>query len=311
MIFEYAPRLLGGTYGLGQKSSAIMALIYLGIGSLAWIAFIYWYYRKYIKSIGREVQNVKSILREGKLVTARINEKNIEKDLGALQELGLEISFNNLSGTRVHIPYPITDTRPYERRYEIGKTIQMRLDPQLRNPVIVPDGVEVQTMPAYTRQRTFGFVALVFFSIFYLIFSYWLQNEGMGWRFLHFWHPWVTIPFWGLFFGWLLFDLLIGRLLDGMNPVLSSKDNELLFIGKVTRAQVIAAEQTGLTVNEQPQIRFKLRFIDDHGQMRIVSFKKIISLLRLHTLQSKEKTILYSPEDPTQVMFAEEFVDPQ
>lgn len=309
MIFEYMPYFFSGTYGFGQRTSSTMALVYLAVGTIAWLGFIFWYYFNYVKIIGQEVKNIKSILKDGKPITVRVEEKSIEKELDTHQHLELNISFKNLSGTPIHIPYPILDTRPQDRRYEIGKQIPMRLDPELRPPVLVPEGVAIQTNTSTTRVRIFGFILLIAFFIFYLVFSYWLQSNGAGWRFLHFWHPWVTIPFWGLLFGWLLLGLLVGKLIGGLNQSLSSKELNVLFKGKDAQAQVLTAEQTGLTINEQPEIRFKLQFQDDRGNIRTASFKKIISLLSLHTIGTQQRIILYLPEDPTQIMLADEYVN--
>lgn len=310
MIFEYGPYLSTGEFAFGQSTAPIWAIIYLVVGLFAWMGFIVWYYKKFVKSIYVTLKNSKNIVREGKLVTAEIMRKSVEKTSEYGQEIELVLGFNNLVGTPIYLSYPITDSRPQQRRYEVGKTIKMRIDHELRSPILMPDGAEVTPDRGFIRPRLIGFYALILFSVGYLLFSYWFQSQGTGWRFLHFWHPWVTIPFWGLFFGWILVDLLIGRLSGGFGRSSTDLEELLVYKGKLARAEVLSAEQTGLTVNEQPQVRFKLRFTDDRGVMHTASFKKIISLLNLHTVRAGERPILYNPEDPSVVMFAEEYVSP-
>ena len=307
MIFEYLPRAFMSDQPEWMLTSPWMAMTYLVIGGAAWVAFITWAYRRFIRPIGSGTQVLTDIMENGRPVTVHVERKRVKQERSEFQQLDLEISLVNLSGTMVKIPYEINDTKPEKKRYEVGEFIKMRMDPQLREPYLVAEGTMIKKDTGTVRSRYLSFAALVSFSVLYLIFSYWLQNNGYGWRFLHFWHPWVTIPFWGLLIGWLMLDLFIGKLMGGMMEG-SPEDMQLIFKGKAASARVIAAQQTGTYINEQPQIRFDLEFEDDKGVLRGASFKKIVSLLHVHTAEQSYRKILYSPEDPSKVIFAEDFL---
>lgn len=196
----------------------------------------------------------------------------------------------------------------------------MRIDPALRTPAMIPEGITVATNVSYAARNIGFFLGLILFSAGYLVFSYWLQSKGYGWRFMHFWHPWVTIPLWGLFFGVLLDVVIVklagdeggfmGALMGGSAIGASAPTKELVLVlkGKMATARVLDAQQTGMYINEQPQIRFELEFTDHRNRLHRVTFKKIISLLNLGGVQPGERSILYLPEDPQQVLFAEEYL---
>lgn len=304
MIFEYAPMIGRGMDSSFRQSSPWASITYLAIGTLAWLSFIFWYYRRFVRPLNREFNNVDKILREGKPVTARVEKKKIKDEKPEYQVLELELSLNNLSGTTVLVSYEINDTKPEVKRYEVGKSISMRLDPELRPPALLPENVQASRDTPQTRTYYFGFIALIFFCIGYLLFSYWLQNNGFGWRFLHFWHPWMTIPFWGLFFGWIMLDLFVGKMLGSFAGG-SKEEQELVFKGKAANAVVVKAEQSGTYINEQPQIQFEIKFTDDRGQIHSASFKKIVSLMDLHNVGQTNRVILYMPDNPRKVMLAD------
>ncbi len=307
MIFEYLPWVFSGNYGFGTRTSPWMAIAYLAVGTIAWICFIFWSYRSFIRPVSKQYNDAKSIVKEGIPVVAHVEKKSIKKETDAYQVLDLEISLQNLSGTLIRIPYEINDTRSEKKRFEVGEFIKMRMDPKLRPPIIVPEDVQVKESNNIIGRRYGAFVGLIAFAMGYLIFSYWLQNGGNGWRFLHFWHPWVTIPFWGLFFGVLIVNVVMGGFLGSFFGG-TNNEMKLVFKGKPAHASVIDASQTGTYINEQPQIKFKVEFLDDSGQLRTASFKKIVSLLDLHKIDREERIILYLPENPSEVIFAEEYV---
>ncbi len=305
MIFEYTS-MIGRAGGLSRYSSPWAAIVYLAVGAVAWLFFILWYYRWFVKPLVLEVKNVAKILREGKSVTARVEKKLIKMEKVEYQSLQLELSFKNLAGTPVLISYEINDTKPEMKRYEVGKSVTMRLDPQLRPPAILPENIKTSRNAQHIRAY-FGLIALIFFCIAYLLFSYWLQSNGYGWRFLHFWHPWVTIPFWGLFLGWIVWEVLIDKLLARYTGS-SNSEQELVFKGKLAQAHLINSEQTGTYINEQPQIRFEIEFADDRGQQHRATLEQVVSLLDLHKVSQKDHVVLYLPNDPKKVMMAEGFI---
>ena len=306
MIFEYVPLLFDEDVGPGLLSSPWMAILYLGVGSLAWIVLIAAFYRFFVKPPQKKIKNMTNILTNGLPITAHIERKILDKEKKGRQVLELKISFKNLSNTLVQVPFVIYDSHPELRRYEVGEFIKMRVDPKLKAPVMLHEDLKLGKMTAM-QGYLYCFFGLIAFSVLYLIFSYWLQNDGSGWRFLHFWHPWVTIPFWGLLLGWVLLLLPLGEPYGGLNTR-AIKDAVLIFKGLFTKAEVLGADHTGLTVNDQPQIRYTIEYIDYSGEHHIVRFKKIVRLIELHQLGHDQVRILYDPDNPNNVGVAEEYL---
>lgn len=302
MFFEYIP-MIESSGNFHQLSDPWTSMIYLALGAVAWLLFIVWIFVKFIKPLGQQYNNVSAILKEGVPTIATIESKSLVKDFGAYQALKLKIRFNNLAGTSICIPYEVNDSKPELKRFEIGKTIRLRLDQKLRTPILVLEDAKVTKNKKVTFSVYLAFAGLIIFSVAYLIFSYWLQNDGNGWRFLHFWHPWVTIPLWGLFYGVIIFGLILRKFFGS-----STKANSIVFKGKLAQVNVIEAVQTGTYINEQPQVKFTLEFTDEHGKQHTPTFKKIVSLLELHQVQQGNRSILYLPENPKEVIFAEDYI---
>lgn len=137
-----------------------------------------------------------------------------------------------------------------------------------------------------------GWGVLISVVIYYYIFSYNLESNGTGWRFLTFFHPLVLIPIWSIFFVGLM-KWGIG-LLHNKLPY----EKDLLARGIKTTANVVSAQQTGLYINKQPQVRFVLEFTDQNGKTHKISRNRVLSLLNLGMASQKELPIIYLPEDP-------------
>lgn len=104
-----------------------------------------------------------------------------------------------------------------------------------------------------------------------------------------------------IFFSSVFNMSLIGRLLVG------GKHNlRLKFYGKKTKASLRNAKQTGLTINNQPQVLFEIEYTDETGRKYQVKLKKIVSLLNLGMAREKELMIFYLPDEPHTIAFAED-----
>jgi len=306
MIFEYIPMLASGEGGYVLLTSPLTAIIYLCLGTLAWSMLIAAFYRVYVKPNKKKFKNMASILERGLPITAHVERKILDKEKKGGQVLDLQISFKNLSNTLVQVPFTIYDRNPELKRYEVGEFIKMRVDPKLRAPVMLHEDIKLGKSEAM-QGYLYYFFALIAFSVLYLIFSYWLQNDGFGWRFLHFWHPWVTIPFWGLLLGGVILLLPLEEPYGGLNSRVT-KDAFLIFRGLFTSAEVLEADHTGLTINDQPQIKFTVEYMDYSGEVHVVRFKKIVRLINLHRLGHDHVHILYDPDNPNNVGVAEDYL---
>lgn len=80
------------------------------------------------------------------------------------------------------------------------------------------------------------------------------------------WVVWVAITL------FMLFSLIFA------SKIVSRVNKSALANGEIRQGTIVGMRETGLYVNEQPQVEFRVRF-DDGGQMREVAIKKVISFL--------------------------------
>ncbi|MGO1245393.1 hypothetical protein [Sphingobacterium sp. JB170] len=282
-----------------------MSILYLFIGTLGWIVLISVYYLKTINAGIKTARNAEATLRDGIVRVARIESKTIRKETEDTQQLELELRFKNLANVFLKMPYELNDSAPEKKRFEKGTKLNIRINRGLGDPLYIIEGAWVGKSRVM-RSYTYGFIFLLVFCIGYLLFSYWLQNNGMGWRFLHFFHPWITIPYWGLFFGSLIGGLMFSDVV-GVHSKDAVLNRKIVMQGEFAMAKLRNRSLTGTYINEQPQVRFEFEFRDRQGQVRVGEITKIISLLKLHTTTETELPILYLPEDPSKVILAEDY----
>lgn len=278
----------------GYTSSPIMATVSLAIGFIGWIIFIVWTYRQTIARPRRMQRNMVLLADYGQLVKGEIVDRlpvKVHKD--GSQTIEIVVQFRNFSGAIVNQTFQFIDTKPHEKRYEKGRSVDLRLSKTDQSPGIIL--AEMQGKFSWG----FGLFATSFVIIYMVgtfVGHYIFFSNGMGWRFMSLWHPWVTTPFMGLF----LFNIssIFGGLL-GTKQI----DERLLLYGKKARATVQRADQTGTYINEQPQIKYILEYLDDKGKSHVVTVKKIVLLTDLHLINRDTQDILYLPENPEKIAF--------
>lgn len=285
------------------EESATMAFIYLGLGIVIWLAVIVWYSRFFIKLVFADKQRLEKTAKEGITITAKITGK---KQVGTLRDttvLDLKLAFNNLAGTAVEIPYQLNDSKPYENRFEVGKTIEMRASLDEQNSIFVP-----KTMQAIRNKDTvflysFIFLFLLAAAIAYPIFSYQLESQENGWRFLKLYHPWIMVPLINLGIGAFMWFILkfIGKASGNTEQPL-----RMVLYGLKTTGTILNYSQTGLSINDQPQVQFEIEYTDQQGFKQTTLYKKLVSLLEIHKIPSGSKEIMYLPTQPQNIVFYED-----
>jgi hypothetical protein len=283
--------------------SATTAFIYLGLGLVIWLALIIWYSRFFIKRVFADKRRLEKIAKEGISITAKIIDK---KQVGTLRDttvLDLKLAFNNLAGTAVEIPYQLNDGKPYENRFEVGKTIEMRASLDERNSIFVP-----KTMQAIRNKGTIFLYSLILLvllagAIVYPAFSYQLESQGSGWRFLKFTHPWIMVPLINCGVGAFIWCIACFIAKASGNP---AQPLRMVLYGIKTTGTILNYSQTGTYINEQPQVQFEIEYIDQQGYRQATLCKKIISLLDVHKISTGPKEIMYLPAEPQNIMFYED-----
>ncbi|MDO5654835.1 MAG: hypothetical protein Q4G27_01700 [Flavobacteriaceae bacterium] len=281
--------------------SPIVSTSALALGFVLWILFILSFFRQTIYDPKRMKEKIIELMKNGHLERGKVLDKIIlEKTKDSMNSTEIKVEFRNLSGTWVTHDFVFLDSKPYLNRYEVGNSIHLRLNTKENNPPVIFE----ESNPVFNPK--FGIFAIIFLIIYMIgtfAAHYYFFSNGRGWRFLSFWHPWLMTPAIGLFIFVFLNEILDSYKFFSKGNIIN--DNEILLYGKPAKATIQRAEQTGLYVNEQPQLKFILNFEDDKGQKQSVNFKKIIPLTELYNYQKGVKDILFLPRDPQQMMFVD------
>lgn len=275
------------------------AIAYLLLALVLWVAVIVWYYNRSIRSIFRYREQAERLMRTGKRIDGEIVSSTLVREMEGAEVLDLRIKLNNLSGTPVEVT--LNDiVHPDEKTpFRIGSRMRLRVDPELGEPWILPDGTEFEYNKREIMLQYLAFAAIIVFFFAYLGFSYAIQSRDYGWRFLTFYHPLITIPFSAFFYS----SLILGVTKMFRPGATGSEEARFLLYGKKAEATMLNVSQTGTYINEQPQVKFVMSYADDTGRNHKVSFRQIVNLLEMHTLSQKQREILYLPEDPLKVKF--------
>ena len=213
------------------------------------------------------------------------------------KEIMMELS--NLNGETIVHQMTIKDLYPEEGRFQVGKSLDLRLDATFKHyPYLVLEGSHGRIN--YTAFIIWGLLHVGI--LFYYFYAYQTESNGYGWQFLSLEHPLLSSALMLLLFagiGYIFIYRLLFRKIEW-----SPSNLPIKFKGVKATAQVIQVEQTGVSINDQPEVCFELEFTDKNGKLQKASLKKIIPLLQLDQTKVKEQAIFYMPDQPQRVMFA-------
>lgn len=279
----------------------MLALFYLGLSFALWTIVLGSTLWLILKNGILAQRNLIYIDRHGRRIQAVIIKSQVLKEHQSWvsRQIGLEMS--NFSGETVHHTMIMNDTRPNEKRFEAGKTIFLKVDPDFKkNPYLLMEGSKSKVnyiLPLIWLVFTAGVIA-------YYQYAYSTESGGLGWRFLELFHPLLVIPacfilFTGVFY--LIFRIFIMGNKTGRDLL------ELKFKGKKATAEIVQVRQTGTYINEQPQLEYTLQFADQNGKLFHISKKEIVSLLDIAKVSAlKQREIMYLPERPENFVFYDE-----
>ncbi|SFE01932.1 hypothetical protein [Flavobacterium phragmitis] len=277
-----------------------MALGILAFSIILWTILLFGYFKRWIAQIFITKKNLEAIKengvrREAKIINARI----ISKQNAEFNTYELDLLFKNLSDTEITHKTIITDSKPYERRFETGKKLNLLLNKNTKQlPYFIISTTQAKLNIPNLILRILGWLIAVILVMGYYFYSYKTESQGMGWRFMSFGHPLIICPMVLLFYRFIL-RFIISKF-TGLNP-----DSVLIkFKGIKTPARLIKVSQTGTYINEQPMMRFELEYTDNQHRIHKNTLKKVIGLLDLDTTKQKEIDIFYLPENPIQIAFA-------
>lgn len=277
-----------------------LALTILLISIILWLIVLIGYFRKWILQIfisKRKIEKLKlgGISREAKILSA----VKISKPTAKWNTYEIELSFKNLADTEITNKTIVTDAKPHQRRFEVGKKLGLILDRESKEaPHFIIATTEVGINIKRVALIILGWLLFVAAVIGYYIYAYQTESYGMGWRFISFGHPLIVCPMVLLFIRFLL-KFIYSKLAG-----LGGDSSMIKFKGIKTWAKLIKVSQTGTYINDQPEVRFELEYTDNKHHVHRNSLKKVIRLLELDITKQEQIEIFYLPENPNQIAFA-------
>lgn len=280
-----------GDWKHNYEQSAEMAFFFLGLGFLLWSILLFLFSNNFLFSLLRDRSKLQKLHQSGKRIKAKVIEKRFQGHTKNGDLIIINLSFKNFAQSIVHYSLSLYDSKPEERRFEEGKEVNLLVDETSDKPLITLETGKVAFNKSVLRIILFVVFLLIALPIGLLIYGHLYESQGYGWRYLSFWHPFIICPLLGLIYIAVL--LFFRRLI--MAP---SNNQKLLLNGKSAEATIQNVTETGLSINDRPQILVQVSF-EHQGKTIVSSFKKIYSLLELSRLVPGEKiTIIYDYENP-------------
>ncbi|WP_433632141.1 hypothetical protein [Chryseobacterium cucumeris] len=281
------------------RNSLAVSYGYLGFSLLIWGYVIIFFINKLFITTFKEKNTIKSILRNGipreaKIIDYKLLKYIAKKKMNLIQ---VTLSFPNLSNTVIEHKTMFHDSKPYEKRFDAGNKVKVLLNPQAsKEPYFILSDQKVGFNTSGMILRIVFLVLLIAYVIGLYSYFYWRESFDFGWRFLTFMHPILFSGVMTIMYV-LVFQLIFGKFLK------NTKEERILFSGRNAEANIISVSETGLLVNNQPQIMFQVSFKDFRGTEHIAVYKKIVSFLKLSSIP-KQGTIeiMYDEDDPKKII---------
>jgi hypothetical protein len=281
------------------RNSLAVSYGYLGFSLMVWgYILAYFVNHLFIKPF-KERNTIQSILRNGipretKIIDYKLLKYDPKSNINIIE---IVLSFANLRNAQIEHKMMFHDTKPLKKRFDTGNTIKVLLNPNTtQSPYFMLAGQQTQFNPSGMMLRGIFIVLMLAYVMGLYYYFYTKESFDFGCRFLTFMHPIIFSGLMILIFV-LIFQFIFGKYFK------NEKDERLMFTGRNAKANIISVSQTGLTVNDQPQIMFQVSFKDFRGTEHIAVYKKIVSLLKLSSIpQQGIIEIMYDENDPKKIM---------
>ena len=280
------------------RMTPIVATIFLILGIIFW-TMNGLKIRSFIMEPKKTEEKLRELQERGQPVRAKVLES---KNMGLVDGYPMKkitIEFTNLGGNPVKTSLEAIDSKPHEERFVPGKYIDLKLNRTAFEPALTISGseYEINIKPIV---RFWPILHFVYAFGFFLV-AYYFQNDGYGWRFLNPFHPWIWSPIVTMvmlktFSGFFSADG-ISHDSDLQSEKAMKGIGELLLYGKLVQGEIVNYRQTGLYINEQPQILFNVLF-EANGQLVNQNFKQVVNFIDLANLKKGEVEVLYLPSNP-------------
>lgn len=280
------------------RNTSAVSYVYLGFSLLIWLYVLIFFIKNLFINTFKEKSTISHIAqnglpREAEIVDYKLVQYNARKNINMIL---IVLTFKNLRDILIRHEMMFYDTKPQEKRFDVGKTVKVLLNPDLsQEPYFILSGVQTKFKMKNMILRIVFLILMIAYVIGLYSYFYFRESFDFGWRFLTFMHP---IIFSGIMFllTIIVYQQIVGRF------VKNKKEERILFTGRSAQAQIISVSQTGLTVNDQPQLMFQVSFKDCKGIEHITVYKKIVKLLDLSSVpQHGIIEILYDEINPKKI----------
>lgn len=281
------------------RNSLAVSYGYLGFSFVVWgYILVYFVHNLFIKTF-KERSTIQSILqngvpREAKVINYKLLKYDPKSNINIIE---IMLSFANLKNVQIEHNIMFHDTKPLEKRYDTGKTAKVLLNPTpSKSPYFMLAGQQTQFNSSGIMLRGIFILLMVAYVMGLYYYFYTKESFDFGWRFLTFMHPIIFSGVMILIFV-LIFQFIFGKFFK------NEKEERLMFAGRNAEANIISVSQTGLMVNDQPQIMFQVSFKDFRGTEHITVYKKVVGLLNLSSVPKQGKVeIMYDESDPKKII---------
>jgi hypothetical protein len=253
-----------------------------------------WIFRTFIIKQNIERLKKEGIRREAKILSAVA----VPAPSAKYSTYELSLSFKNLVGTDIIQKTGVNDSKPHEHRFEAGKSVDLLIDKDVQGtPYFILASLQTALHKIYMALVLIGWFAIVALVTGYYVYAYQSESFGTGWQFIGFGHPLIVCPF------VLLFYIVFLKYVIGRVGQSSNHDALIKFKGISTTAKVLNVSQTGVFINQQPQVSFELEYTDHQYHTHRKSLKKVVNLLDLDMIKKENIDIFYLKENPKQIAF--------
>lgn len=227
---------------------------------------------------------------------------------GKLQSIRMKVEFLNFSQTPVQEEFRFVDSRPDENRYEKGKRVTLLIEEDSKQaPVVKIAGGKTIIGKGFLLISAILLAGAFYGATFiYKLTLARIENDWSKTNLLFEGNE--AMPSTGLIFlGVIIFQWILFRLLKKIGS--SSKkinDRELKFYGEKAMASIHRYEDTGVTINDNPKVKFHYSFMDRNGREHQSEDAVVIGKLEIGLLPTmKEKEVFYMPQKPEHSKFTE------
>lgn len=286
------------------RNSLAVSYGYLGFSLLIWLYILAFFVNNLFIKTFKQKNTIHSILRNGIPREAKVIRYQLLKYIPKtnMNVIQIVLSFPNLRNTMIEHEMMFHDSKPQEKRFDVGNSVKVLLNPNIsEEPYFILSDQKVGFNTSGMVLRSVFIVLLIAYIIGLYSYFYIRESFDFGWQFLTFMHPIIFSGFMTLIYV-LVFQLIVGKFFKNKN------EERILFGGRNAEAHILSVSETGVTINDQPQIMFQVSFKDFRGNEHIATYKKIVSLLNLSSVpKTGTIEIMYDENDPGKIMIPKIF----